>query len=269
MGVSARLGWDLSKVIPLVSIFSSLLFSCGSAKKTEKNVEQPVDVAGGLGLTCSVIGPLTDSADVRFGCLLTDNSGEKFQERAGLKLDFAVKSNDTDISLITDAPNSNNNFTFTVPKTLVESVQIEVKFSASKESDEILARKSSSLKQAMLNGCDLKKFKPSFISATAGDGQVELRWQPNGEATPITGYFGRYWEGADYSNDPRKPPLGREGNGNPLGYFPSNQAIISGTSHTVSGLENGKTYTFGVLANEPYRCGYGVEVYISATPRTP
>ena len=119
------------------------------------------------------------------------------------------------------------------------------------------------------SSCDLAKFQPSFVSATPGDSTVTLQWEPRGDATPIIGYFGRYWEGDDYTNSPPNPPLGKQGNGNPLAYFPANQDIISATSYTVTGLENGKTYTFAIVAKEPTRCGYGWEVYTSATPEAP
>ncbi len=127
--------------------------------------------------------------------------------------------------------------------------------------------KTSSPSQALANGCDLKKFQPSFISATGGDSQVVLKWQPNGDTVPIKGYYMRYWEGGDFRNSPPNPPNGAMGNGVPLGYYPPNQELITDTTATVSGLQNGKTYTFGVTAYEPYRCGYGWETYISATTK--
>ena len=74
------------------------------------------------------------------------------------------------------------------------------------------------------------------LTAEAGNGQVTLRWNaPVNRGDPITSYLWRYCEGVDCLLG----PVGWHGNRDPR---------FSATNRVVTGLTNGVTYRFQVLA---------------------
>jgi hypothetical protein len=110
---------------------SGAKFAASSGKSsggtTEKPAEQPEDVAGGFGLTCSQSDNQADPLSIDYSCTFVTNIGQKFQETADQKVELKVQSGGKDVTFVNQDPTSSSSFKFTVLKSEITSVKIAAK----------------------------------------------------------------------------------------------------------------------------------------------
>lgn len=120
---------------------SGAKFAASSGKSsggtTEKPAEQPEDVAGGFGLTCTQADNQADPLSIDYSCTFVTNIGQKFQETADQKVELKVQSGGKDVTFVNQDPTSSSSFKFTVLKSEITSVKIAAKVTNPLEGNKI------------------------------------------------------------------------------------------------------------------------------------
>jgi len=152
-------------------IAGSLVFlsRCGttqtkSSSKEEGTTEQPTDVAGGFGLTCSPSDNPQDATKTDFSCVFTNQKGDKFNERPNIKLLVEIKVADQVIPFALLGNEATSNFTFTIAKSDGEKVQVGAKLVNPLDGNKSLIDKSSSLTGILSNSCSDSYYDNGILS---------------------------------------------------------------------------------------------------------
>lgn len=150
------------RVLLSITCLATTLASCGGAKfsgesrqasggSADEPIDQPADVAGGLGLTCVPSTNAEDPSKTDFNCTYADSSGKQFKERADLKVDLQVKVGDQVIAVSVNTSDTGSSFSFTVEKTELEKVQVVAKLINPQDGNKVLKDNSAELKTILTN----------------------------------------------------------------------------------------------------------------------
>ncbi len=145
-------------IVLISASFFSGLYGCSGAQfagisgdkskegaTKEETSEQPVDVAGGFGLTCTSGENSQVPSSYDFNCDTFDKNGKKFWTRSDVKIDPVVKVVDQVVKVEVQAENSPSSFKFTVDKSDVENVSITVTLTNPEDGNKLLAENTSPL----------------------------------------------------------------------------------------------------------------------------
>jgi uncharacterized repeat protein (TIGR02543 family) len=134
-------------------------------------VEQPTDVAGGFGLTCAQSDNPSDSTKSDFTCAFANASGQKFEEKLDLKLDFfKVELDGQQVNhtmLLVDDPqvaNTGSEFKFSVLKSDAPRIILTFQFSNPQNQHQIPNKDSRRLTSTIAPAFEIpsKDFSVSF-----------------------------------------------------------------------------------------------------------
>jgi len=170
--------------LTVILLFVALqVIACGGSKRTtssrsEGTTEQPAEVAGGFGLTCTSESNKDDASKSDFTCVFANKDGEKFKTRPGIKLQVDVKIGDKIVNVTLLSDDATGNFRFTVAKTDVDLVQIGARFVDPNDPTKVLVDKSSPLSIVLLQGW----VQEAYLKAPNRDSEDSF-----GTATSISG----------------------------------------------------------------------------------
>ena len=167
------------KTLAVFTVVAGLVGSCGNAKfsgnsgktKSEGAVEQPTEVAGGFGLTCDQSDNPSDSTKSDFTCAFANASGQKFEEKLDLKLDFLKVELDGQainhtMFLVSDpqAANTGSEFKFSVLKSDAPRIILTFQFSNPQNQSQIPYKESRRLPSTIVPAFEIpsKDFSISF-----------------------------------------------------------------------------------------------------------
>jgi hypothetical protein len=144
--------------LTVILLFVALqVIACGGSKRTtssrsEGTTEQPAEVAGGFGLTCTSESNKDDASKSDFTCVFANKDGEKFKTRPDIKLQVDVKIGDKIVNVTLLSDDAPGNFRFTIAKTDADLVQIGARFVDPNDPTKVLVDKSSPLSLVLLQG---------------------------------------------------------------------------------------------------------------------
>lgn len=136
-------------------VVSMLVHACGGAKffgesgkssgkKSEETADEPVDIAGGFGLTCSLSHVAQENYDSF--CLAKNEKGEKLTEKEISSLDISVKVADVSIPVTLLAAADPNSFKFPITTSQVEEAVVSARVKNIPPGRESTSEKTSKLK---------------------------------------------------------------------------------------------------------------------------
>lgn len=118
-----------------------------SAKK-EDATEQPTDVAGGFGLTCTSKTNHTDIFSADYDCSYLDKSGNNLSDSGDLASKTSVTIGNQPVQVTLRKSDAKNNFTFTTPKGA--NVKLISKFAIAKNGDTVMKETIYSLQEVTI-----------------------------------------------------------------------------------------------------------------------
>lgn len=169
----------------IIALLSGSIASCGYVKfagtsgeqaggKTEQPVDQPTEVAGGLGLVCTSTDNADDASKTDISCSFVNESGQVFQETAEKKLDLQVKLGEQLVTVTREGSQNSANFKFTLLKTEVEKADVQTKLVNPQDGNEIIAVNNSKLSSVTLSVFNLKIQTPSPSTNVTPTIQLDL-----------------------------------------------------------------------------------------------